>query len=462
MYDLCTSSSAVLALIGLGLAVAVSRLHLKLKSLELQFKPVLDIEAEINTLQSELELIKTRNSQAVQEHTQKVETLNKQYSSAKQLYDRLSQEISLLEEHVEDMSFGVYNPHFIFQSSEEYKNNLQAVRNKRKLLIRGNKATTCKTEWRVHGSKQEGSRMVKKNAKLMLRAFNGEADAAIANANWNNILKMEERIKKSFQVINDLGSTTQINLTDSYLQICLDELRLEFELKNKRHEELEEQRAIREKLREEEKAQRDFERARREAEQDELRHQKSLEKARAEIATATGKELEQLNEKILLLEERVKEAEQNKQRAISMAQQTRCGYLYIISNIGTFGEDVYKIGMTRRLDPTDRVRELGDASVPFGFDIHAMVYSDDAPTLESEIHAHLSKHRVNRVNLRREFFKTQLGDIESFLKSKGLEIELFSIAEAKEYRESCALIEKSNTNSVSQNKEPEFPATLFN
>jgi hypothetical protein len=141
-----------------------------------------------------------------------------------------------------------------------------------------------------------------------------------------------------------------------------------------------------------------------------------------------------------------------------MAQQTRCGYLYVISNVGSLGEEVIKIGMTRRLDPMDRVRELGDASVPFGYDVHAMVYSEDAPALEAEIHSHFGSKRVNRVNLKREFFRAPLADVEKFIRGKGLKIELASHAEAKEYRETLALLQQLEAKVIAAKSE--FPDSI--
>jgi len=166
---------------------------------------------------------------------------------------------------------------------------------------------------------------------------------------------------------------------------------------------------------------------------------KALEKARSEIAKAKGEELNDLNEKIKLLEQQLEEAQKLKERATSMAELTRSGYVYIISNIGSFGENVLKIGMTRRLEPLDRVKELGDASVPFNFDVHAMIYSKDAPILENEFHKYFTERSINLVNPRKEFFSVSLQEIEEFAKAKNLEIELTKLAEAREYRETMAL-----------------------
>ncbi len=119
---------------------------------------------------------------------------------------------------------------------------------------------------------------------------------------------------------------------------------------------------------------------------------------------------------------------------------TRSGHVYVISNVGSFGEHVYKIGMTRRLDPMDRIRELGDASVPFQFDVHAIIYSDDAPALESELHKAFDGQRVNRVNERKEFFRVPIEQIATTVREQRGEIEITLTAEAAEYRMTQAIL----------------------
>ena len=235
----------------------------------------------------------------------------------------------------------------------------------------------------------------------------------------------------------------QISISALYKELKLKELYLNFELEEKQYKEKEEQRKIKEQLREEERAQREMERAMKEAQEEENRYKKALEKAKQDVDTAKGKELDELNEKIKLLEVKLQTA-QDKERAISRAQITKSGYVYIISNIGSFGEDVYKIGMTRRLDPQDRVDELGDASVPFDFDVHGLIYSDNAPELELLLQNHFESKRVNLVNYRTEFFKVTLDEIESVVKELNLKVELTRIAVAKEYRETISLIQANN------------------
>jgi multidrug efflux pump subunit AcrA (membrane-fusion protein) len=270
---------------------------------------------------------------------------------------------------------------------------------------------------------------------------------------------MEERIRKAFEAINNLGTVLKVSITSQYLRLKLDELRLTHEYEEKRHEEQEEQRRIREQMREEEKAQREIEKAREEAEREEARSEKALEKARAEAAKATGEQLQMLNEKIRLLEGQLEEAHNQKDRAISRAQLTKSGHVYVISNIGSFGENVYKVGMTRRWDPQERIKELGDASVPFPFDVHAMIYSENAPELEATLQVLFNEKRVNQSNTRKEFFEVALEEIERIAVERGLKVEFTKLAEAKEYRETIALRQQKSAPVAAE--VDKFPATLF-
>jgi DNA repair exonuclease SbcCD ATPase subunit len=270
----------------------------------------------------------------------------------------------LLEENLEDISFGLYKPHFDFETSAEYKNAIESLRNQERQLIRDGRAAVCPAQWTVGGSKKEGERLIKLNEKILLRAFNGECDAALSNVSWNNVTKMEERIRKCFEAVNKLGDVVKVSVTQDYLKLKLDEIRLTHEYEEKRYQEREEQRRIREELREDQKAQQEIENAREEAELEETRFQKALEKAREEAAKATGAQLQKLSEQISSFESKLDEARRKKERAIARAQVTKSGFVYVISNIGSFGDTVYKIGMTRRLEPKQRIDELGGASVP--------------------------------------------------------------------------------------------------
>jgi hypothetical protein len=354
-------------------------------------------------------------------------------------FTRLNDELREVEGSLEDISFGLYKPHYSFDTPELFKVEMDKVRDRQKEMIRANRAATCAVEWTVGSSRKDGERMQKQYCKLVLRAFNGECDAAVAKVAWNNAPKMEERIRKAFDAINELGQVMTISIASGYRDLKLAELHLEHELEEKKREIADEQRRIRDQMRDEEKAIREAEKAQADAEADEVRFQKALEKAKVELAKTRGAEHARMSDKIAELEHQLTEAKAKAARAKSLAELTRAGYVYIISNIGSFGENVFKIGLTRRLDPMDRVRELGAASVPFGFDVHAMVYSEDAPALETAFHHRFRDRSLNLVNLRKEFFRVELAEIESFAKERGLKIAFTKLAEAREYRESVVM-----------------------
>lgn len=352
----------------------------------------------------------------------------------------LRAEFSVLDEESNLQTFGFYKPRYSFAESRQYQERLELVLAQQKEMLRAKNAAVCSAEWTVNGSKVEGRKQTNQTLKLMLRAFNGESDAAVAKVRYNNVHVMEARMRKAFEVINGLAEVQQCRIVDAYLQLKLEELYLSHEYEDKLQAEKEEQRRIRERMRDEEIAQRELERAQAEAEREEARYEQALAKAREEVESAAGAKQERLNQKIEELQQRLAEAHANKERAVARAQMTRSGHVYVISNLGSFGEHVYKIGMTRRLDPMDRIRELGDASVPFQFDVHAIIYSDDAPSLECELHKAFDGHRVNLVNERKEFFRVPIEQIAHAVREQHGEIEITLTAEAAEYRKTQAIL----------------------
>jgi hypothetical protein len=386
--------------------------------------------------------------------------LEGEYQAALSRYQVLKQELAAAEDSLEDMSFGIYKPHFTFQTSEEYKAKIELLRAQQKEVVRGGRAAECPTEWTVGNSKTEGRRMVRLHSKLLLRAFNGECEAAIANINWNNAQRMEQRIRKAFEDINKLGDVVHIRMTDAYLMLKVEELRMTQEFEQKRYEEREEQRRIREQIREEDLAQKEIEKTLAESESDQEKYSTAIARARDEATKVMGVKLEKLTEQISKFEAKLDEARRRKERAIARAQLTKSGFVYVISNIGSFGERVFKIGMTRRLEPMDRIYELSGAAVPFPFDLHAMLYSDDAPSLEHELHRLFQDRRLNKVNARREFFQdVGLEEIEGFVRTRGLSAQFLQIPEAREYRQTIVMREQVQKRPPDSEKQ--FPDRLF-
>ncbi|MFJ5450022.1 DUF4041 domain-containing protein [Pectobacterium carotovorum] len=383
---------------------------------------------------------------------EEIAVLRTSYAEKKNIYDGLEKAISIYREDEEFAEMGMFEPHFDFDTSEEFKEAVKDNRSQQKELLRiknRSGAIWCGTDWTVHNSRTEGKKMTTRAINLTARAFNGECDAAIANCTFKNWSVMHDRIHAAFDKINALNEVNDVHISREYLGLKLKELDLVHAYKMKKQSEKEEQREIRTQMAEERKVQQEIERSIREAEAEELRAQKALDKARKEmeskLAQLTAEQAEMYQTKIDSLQEALNEAELKGQKALSMAQQTKRGHVYVISNMGSFGENVFKIGMTRRLDPQDRVDELGSASVPFLFDVHAMIHSEDAPALENALHQHFDTKRTNLVNRRKEFFNVSLKDIKKAVyELAGNDVDFIETIVAQHYYETLALRKKDS------------------
>ncbi len=353
--------------------------------------------------------------------------------------ERLRAELASVEDAIEFQSYGFYEPRYGLEDPAEYAARLKNVRNRQKQHVRQGDAVASPKDWVVDGSLAKGRKMMKEQSQLMLRAFNSDCDATVARTKFDNVSKLEARIRKSFESINKLGATKEIAITEAYLATKVSELHLVHEHREKLYQEREEQRLIREQMREEEKAEKELQKALKDAEKDETKHKRALDKVRAELQDATGVQLEKLEGLVEKLEQELKDAIDRKGKSIARAQLTRSGHVYVLSNIGSFGEGVYKIGMTRRFEPLERVYELGGASVPFRFDVHAMIYTDDAPALEALVHKELETRRLNLINRRREYFRVSLDEIRRAVAKHHNEVTFVTTHLAEEYRKSSAM-----------------------
>jgi hypothetical protein len=326
---------------------------------------------------------------------------------------------SLLDELAED--FG----------HKEAGKELKLARLNTKVIMKERRAGACDY---VEAERRKGAE------DFVVDAFNGKVDSILSRAKHDNFGKLAEEIRDAFTLVNANGRPFRnARVLDEFLNARIAELKwstIAFELKR---QDAEEQRRLREQIREEEKARRDYERAIREAQRDEDALRQALFKAQAQVESATEAQRAKYEAQLADLNSKLKAAEERNQRAMSMAQQTRRGHVYIISNVGSFGENVYKIGLTRRLDPLDRIWELGDASVPFDFDVHAVILSDDAPALEGKLHRHFLLNQINKANHRKEFFRANLAEIRNGVEGLGIACNWTMTAEAREYRETQAI-----------------------
>ncbi|HHE9187873.1 TPA: DUF4041 domain-containing protein [Haemophilus influenzae] len=380
-----------------------------------------------------------------------------------EIYEK-SKELSLIKDELKSyesegalLRVGLYQPIFSFDTSEEYKAKILELREKQKALFKSNLACTCSTTWTVgtgKDAKKQGAKMTKNNIDLALRAFDNECDALISKVSTSNFEKIRNRIQYSYEHINKLNQHNLISINPAYLALKLKELMATYEYALKKEEEKAEQARIKEEMREEARAQRELEKAQAEAERAQRDAEKELENARKLLEKDQANA--ELQARFAELEQKYKEAQAQSERVKSQAQLTKSGHVYVISNIGSFGENVFKIGMTRRLEPLDRIRELGDASVPFSFDVHALIYSDNAPALETDLHKVFATYQVNRANPRKEFFKVPLEMIAEEVKKRNANIEFTMIAEAAEYRQSLAMERENQYTEIEEFKDEDL------
>jgi len=366
---------------------------------------------------------------------QEIARLRNDYSEKKAILDKAKSLAAIYDETIELGDLGFYGRHFRFDDSDRYKLEIGENRTAQKAMIKDKTSVSMPNEWVVGGSRAEGKKLETRTFRMMMRAFNGECDAAIAAVTWRNADSIRKRIERAYQQINKENEVLNASIVVHYLRLKHDELELTVEREEKRKEERDALAETRRAEREEKKL---LEEQRR-AEKEEADTEARLTKARTDAENAVGSELEKLNQKITQMARELEEAHAKAERAKSMAEQTRLGHVYVISNEGSFGPGVFKIGLTRRLDPKDRIKELGDASVPFVFDTHALIFSHDAPALESALHTEFDRLRVNAANMRKEFFRVSLDEVEAAVTRLAPDADFYREAEAQEYHETLML-----------------------
>ena len=343
-----------------------------------------------------------------------------------------------LDDEILVQEFGLYRPHYSFANALGYKDELSLIRSKQKVLIKKQDAVSGNTSWQVNGSASKGQKLVRDTQKLLLRAFNTECDELISKVKYTNYEASLNRIYKSASAISKLGTIMDISIKPAYLNLKIEELQLAFEYQLKKQEEKEAQKAARAELREAARLQKEIEAQRKKIEKEHTHYQTAYEHLLKQLEQAPDDPA--LLAKKIDLENQLSDIDKAIKDIDYREANQRAGYVYVISNIGAFGPDVYKIGMTRRLDPQDRVDELGDASVPFNFDVHAMIFSDDAPALETALHKAFEDRKLNMVNTRREFFHVTLDEIKEVVKKNfDKTVEFIDVPDAEQYRVSLKM-----------------------
>ena len=371
-----------------------------------------------------------------------IEAIRLEFQAEKEkLNSELSQiqnSVQAAKEELRSVEDDVIIAHFHYSdydniSSEECKNEISLLKIKESDLLKSENAVEISNS----SNTKKANDTLKKQ---ILRCFNSECDNVLMNITVKNIDTSRSKINKSYETLNKLFSTSGVSMTAELLSLKLEQLNLTYAQTLKKEEEKEIQKAIKEQMLEEEKVRKEIERQKKEIEKDETQFKNELNRLTKYLHDTSNDIEKQLYiDKIKELEEKLTELSKKKEDVIQREENAKAGYVYIISNIGSFGDDIYKIGMTRRLEPMDRINELSSASVPFSFDVHAMIFSENAPELESKLHQHFKEQSVNKVNFRKEFFKVSLDEIERFVvDNHNNAVHFTKIPPAKEYRQSIA------------------------
>lgn len=338
-----------------------------------------------------------------------------------------SDELLVLDDQVLLQRAGVYDYHHPLENSPQYEEALEKLRDDLKELLKSDRAILTSDAFSFEGSFSKGQKLVRDLAQLCLRAFNSEVDISMRTMKAGSLELAVGRLAKSRTAIERFGSIMGLRISDDYYSSRVKELELVSDLLHKKQEEKEAEREEKARLREEARVQRELEERGKELRKEKERLlaviAKLEEDGRSDEAELMKSDIDGLNKSI----------EDNDYRAANI----RAGYVYVISNVGSFGKDVVKIGLTRRLEPEERIKELSDASVPFIFDKHIIYFSDDAVTLENELHQKFAGKRVNLANFRKEFFYVSPEEVQAALEEKvGTLLEFIKHPVAEEFVQS--------------------------
>ncbi len=409
-----------------GLEAANKRIAELESMLTPEMREALALADELKTLQSQLD---DANIALLEAKKERAETAHEVKS--------LKSQIITFRDDVLVQDFGLYEPRFDFADSTQYKEALKSCRDKQKQQIKAIQDAASQTKWTVDGSAARGKKMVKETTKLLLRAYNGECDEIVRKVKTTNIRQSIERVYKSAEAITKLGSTLGISIPGQYQALKEDEVRLAYEFALQKEAEKEALREAREREREERKLEQEIAAERKKLEKEKKQYLSAFKSISERLENTSDEERADLEAKAEELKAKLQDVDEAFANVDYREANQKAGYVYIISNIGSFGEGVYKIGMTRRLDPMERIRELSDASVPFNFDVHALIFCDDAPKLEAALHREFEDRKLNIVNQRREFFRVSLAEIEDVVRENyDKTVEFAETPDAEQFRTS--------------------------
>ena len=361
-----------------------------------------------------------------------------QLTNEQALLHSLQEQVIHTREELVLQEIGIYEYRHPLSDVVAYRGQLEQLQSEIKYAAqRDGGAIEAAQTWEVNGSAVQGRKMIREYSKLMLRAYNAEADNLVRSLKPYKVRTALDRLDKIAVTIERLGRTMQIRIDPWYHQLRRRELELTADYLEKRAREKDAERAERDRLREDRRAQQELER-------EQQRLEKQQEQARTaltalEVAgSADTAKAHDLQEKLANLELALTAIRDR-------ANNLRAGHVYVISNVGAFGENMVQIGMTRRVDPYERISDLSNSSVPFKYDLHTMFFDMDAAGIEEKLHERLADKRVNQVNLRREFFYATPAEVREHLQElTGELLEFNELAEAEDYRRSRAAADRTS------------------
>lgn len=387
-----------------------------------------ELTNKLNDANAEISKIKKDNKsyddlekteEYIKRNRRKLEDLRSEIKEKYEYIEMLKTEEENMEKQVENtivaMESGAFDFNYHYEDSQRYEEELKRIKEEQKDYIKYEIATK-QVAWMVNNSYNKGEKMMKDLSKLLLRAFNNECDNIIMNVKYSTIVNCKSKIEKSFNQLNKFVKTYECYITEEYLELKIKELELRCGYITMKQREKEEQQRIKEQMREEERVRKELEAEEKKVEKEEMHFMNELNKLQKRLNKENEETQAKLLKQIEELQAKLAEVSEVKADIMNRRMNNKAGYVYVISNKGSFGENVYKIGVTRRLDPQIRVDELSSASVPFKFDVNAMIFSDDAFALENKLHQMFNDNRVNKVNMHKEFFNVSIDEIEKAVK----------------------------------------------
>ena len=403
------------------------------------------LEAKLQKLTDDIEIKKVDLAKLEQQikKGKEVISLDTELAQKRNELAQLNEKIAVANGNLNLQEFGFFERQYSFSDSTKYKDKLDSLRMQQKAMVKNGTAGRIITPMLLDNSKSKGKAMQNQLIKAALRGFNGEADALLVKVSVVNVDNKIKALRKVFEQLNKMYARNLIEITYPYLDLKIEELRLAAEYEFQKQEEKELLREQREKEREDKKLQAEIKAKRKQLEKDRDHFKNMVAKVTELLKEAKNDEVDELKRQLAEYQDKLSELDEIEEDIDYREGHATAGYVYVISNIGSFGEDVYKIGVTRRLEPLERIRELSSASVPFQFDVHALIFSEEAFALETELHNQLANYKVNKVNGRKEYFKVSFEEIRNILAThKELTVELNEDAEAFEYRQTKAIEDK--------------------